>query len=729
MSRSRTDWTPAEARALAVILLVALVLRLLHWHSMAPYPWFDFLGLDSKYYDEWAQRILAEGLQGKNPYFMGPLYPHLLAGIYAIFGRNLDVVRGLQIVLSTATVGLIHLLARQYGGRRLALVASALAALYGPLIYYSVSILYPTLTVFLAAGILWLLHESARRRSRALVFVGGMIVGIYALGRGNILLFAPFALVWLLAAWGRPLSPRIAGWRAGVPAALLFAAGTILAISPATIHNARTGDPAFLTTNAGLNLYIGNGPMASGGHENPVLHWPRPDGSVEEIVADLHKDVECRTEAEHALRRKLTYTEVSDFWLAQTLRFVREEPRAFLGKLVRKVYLFWSTYEIPQIEHFGYFRQFSLPLRGPVLSFGILGPLAVVGMAISLRRARHWALLYVFIAAYSTSIILFFVLARYRLPILPALILFAAHACLEIVAAVRARRWRFLAGATAGAVAVGLFMSANLYGIDESKGIAQIIYRHGIVADARGDYDAAIAHYEEALRLKPGYDRCHLNLGVDLARVGRREEAMQHLLAAEELNPAYYRAPFNRGILLEELGRPEEAEAAYRRSVELEPRYLLGRSALAEMMLLRDDLEGAEREFRRVLEYEGSWEGEHHELARNRARHYLQYLDYRRHLALTGRGKCFAASPELRRAELARLRGRQEEALAHFREYFEGGGACAEAYQALGQLLLESNEWAGAEDAFQRALAVDPGFPGAREALDFLATRREGSGP
>ena len=25
---------------------------------------------------------------------------------------------------------------------------------------------------------------------------------------------------------------------------------------------------------------------------------------------------------------------------------------------------FWSTYEIPQIEHFGYLRQYSGPLRG-----------------------------------------------------------------------------------------------------------------------------------------------------------------------------------------------------------------------------------------------------------------------------------------------------------------------------------------------------------------------------
>ena len=58
---------------------------------------------------------------------------------------------------------------------------------------------------------------------------------------------------------------------------------------------------------------------------------------------------------------------------------------------------------------------------------------------------------------------LFFVLARYRLPVVPALALFAGYAALEIVAAARARRWvrtALLVGAAAGA---GLLMRANLY--------------------------------------------------------------------------------------------------------------------------------------------------------------------------------------------------------------------------------------------------------------------------
>jgi tetratricopeptide (TPR) repeat protein len=464
--------------------------------------------------------------------------------------------------------------------------------------------------------------------------------------------------------------------------------------------------------------------MASGGHETPVLYLREENGSVRQVVADLHKDVECRTEAELAVGTTLSYTEVSTFWLRETLRFIRENPGTFLSKLLMKTSHFWSTYEIPQIEHFGYFRQFSLPLKGPALTFGIVGPLAFVGMILGLARPGRWALLYLFVLFYSTSIILFFVLARYRLPILPALIPFAAYALLRIKRAWEERRWAVIVGALVLAFVVGYLMQANFYGVDEPKGIAQILYRHGIVEDSRGNYEAAIQHYQDSLRLKPQYDRCHLNLGVDLARVGRGEEAMVHLLTAERLSPEYYRPPFNRGILLEGLGRYEEAEAAYRRSVELEPRYLLGTTALAEMRILAGDLAEARELFQQVAGYDGRWEGEHNPRARARAGRYLSYLANRDRLDQRGLGRCFRESAGFRLAELARLRGRQAEALARLRRYVEDGGACPEVYATLGQVLLASNQLGEAESALRQALSLDARFPGVHLTLGRIAAAR-----
>jgi tetratricopeptide (TPR) repeat protein len=717
-------WHRSEKTFVAGALAVALVMHLWNWKSLSQYPWFDFLGLDAKYYDEWALRILDKGLQGKDPYFMGPLYPHLLALVYAIFGRSLNAIRGLQIAMSLASIVLCHFLNRRIGGPSLARLSSAMAAVYAPIVYYAVSIHYPALNVFLACSILLLLLEAALRGSNRLAFASGIMMGVYALGRANILLFAPAAFLWLIAAWKKPFAPSLAHWREGVLPAVLLTLGTVLAVSPATIHNAFTSDPTFLTTNGGLNFYIGNGPMASGGHETPILYVERDDGSIETIVADLHKDVECRTEAERAAGRPLTYTETSSFWFHETFRYIREHPGTFLSKLVMKTVHFWSAYEIPQIDHFGYFRRFSTPLRGPVLTFGLVGPLSLLGMALALRQWRRWLLLYLFVFTYSTSIVLFFVLARYRLPIMPALFPFAAYAILEMIAAIRARAGLSFGKLAAATALLVLLAHANFYGVDEAKGIAQVLYRHGIVEDSRGNWEAAIRHYRDALAMKPQYDKCHLNLGVDLARVGRREEAMQHLLAAEELNPAYYRAPFNRGLLLEELGRYNEAETAYARAVELEPRYLVAVLALAEMRILRNDLDEARRLLQNVLDYDGRWEGEQNPSARARAAHLLRYLGEREQLRKRWLDGCFRQDESFRLAELVRLRGRRDEALERYRSIFAKDHECADAYRSLGELLVEKGDLEEAERCLTRALEIEPRFPGVHLALARLDAMR-----
>ncbi len=717
-------WTLAEKRFLAIAALAAAALRLWHWESTSHYPWFDFLGLDAKYYDDWAVRTLREGLQAKDPYFMGPLYPHVLAALYAVFGHSLDAVRMMQVIVSAATLVPVHLLARRYGGARLACLASGMLAVYGPVIAYVTSIIYPTLNIFMTATALLLLHEAARRASWRVALAAGAVVGLDALGRGNVLLFAPPALLWLAGAWGRPLAFARPGLRTLVVAGVSFGGGILAGIAPATIHNWRTGDPALITTNGGLNFYIGNGPMASGGHETPVLYVKRPDGTTERIVADLQKDVECRTEAERAVGHPLTYTGVSSFFLHETLRYAREEPGAFLARMVMKTVHFWSAYEVPQIEHFHYFRRYSAPLRLPVLTFGLVGALSIVGMVLAWPRRREWALPYVFVASYSFATILFFVLDRYRIPIVPGLLPFAALAALAAWDAVRGRRLVHAAAVAGGTAVTMLLMHANVYGVDEDAGVAQVIYRQGIVADSQGRIEDAVAHYREALALDPDYDKCHMNLGIDLARLGQMDGALEHLARAEALNPEYYRAPFNRGLVLEQVGRFPEALEAYRRAVALEPRYLLARAAVAELLLAEGRRAEARAQADSVLAYDGRWENEHHAPARAQAQRLRAYLDARDAADARGRGECFASSEEFRRAELARLRGRTEEALAWLERYFRGGGRCAEAYRVLGDILLAGNRLAEAEDAFTRAIDADPRAPEPYRGMGAAAERR-----
>ena len=55
---------------------------------------------------------------------------------------------------------------------------------------------------------------------------------------------------------------------------------------------------------------------------------------------------------------------------------------------------------------------------------------------------------------------------------------------------------------------------------------------------AKGDREAAIAQFREALQLNPAFADAHLNLAIALRQAGRMEEATSHYNEALRLNPS-----------------------------------------------------------------------------------------------------------------------------------------------------------------------------------------------
>jgi len=84
----------------------------------------------------------------------------------------------------------------------------------------------------------------------------------------------------------------------------------------------------------------------------------------------------------------------------------------------------------------------------------------------------------------------------------------------------------------------------------------------------------AIAHYEEALRLWPGYAEAHCNLGIALASLGRTREAVAHYDEAIRLKPGFAEAHNNLGNALNVLGRRQEAIGEFEWALRLRPGYV-----------------------------------------------------------------------------------------------------------------------------------------------------------
>jgi len=88
---------------------------------------------------------------------------------------------------------------------------------------------------------------------------------------------------------------------------------------------------------------------------------------------------------------------------------------------------------------------------------------------------------------------------------------------------------------------------------------------------AKGQDEAAIAGWKEALELDPGDAKAHNNLGVLLLRKGRLDEGIAHFQKALEVNPEYGEALNNLGIALLKEGKSEEAIKHFQKALEVNP--------------------------------------------------------------------------------------------------------------------------------------------------------------
>ena len=118
-------------------------------------------------------------------------------------------------------------------------------------------------------------------------------------------------------------------------------------------------------------------------------------------------------------------------------------------------------------------------------------------------------------------------------------------------------------------------------------------YNLGIALNDQGDADGAIAHYRQAIELRPNYTEAHYNLGRLLAQKGQLGDAIAHYQKVLEVNPADAGAHNNLGATLFASGRADEAIAHYRKALEIQPDYADASCNLASALLSKGALDGA----------------------------------------------------------------------------------------------------------------------------------------
>ncbi len=571
-------------RDLGIVLGVALVVRLVYFFiNWRTNPAFDFLIMDSLHIDEWA-RAIAAGHPGDAVYFRGPLVPYLFALVHKMGGGIAGVVL-LNHVAGTLTCGLVWLLAREYFGRAVALTAGLLAALYWPLVYFEGEVLIEPVFITLTVLSLWRLARAAASPTLARVAVAGACVGLAALARPTILVLLP-ALPFVFAAGERRASAR--SWLR--PSLVAIAACAVVLI-PSTVHNYRAGRAIVpVAWSGGLNFYIGNNSEADGRSAMiPGATTPWMGGDAEALAI-----------ASQQAGDSLTAAQASRFYRGRALDFIAAQPAAAAKLVAKKLYMFWEGPERSNEKYIYFFwDEFGLG-RVPMPGFWLVSPLALAGMIRLWPRRRELALLYLFVLAYMVGVVAFFVVARYRLPVVPVLIVFAAWSAVEIGSAWRARRaaWPLVA------LVAALFVAVNAsYPDFLRRRPTHVAISHYTLAGAyseRGDQDHAMVELMEAhdafLRAPSRYyagvaQDIYFKLGTMLFERDRCAEAIKVLGQIESNDARAHRARFMFASCCEKTGRFQEAGKAYELLLKVEP----------------DNVEALEG-FIRCLEATGRWD-------------------------------------------------------------------------------------------------------------------------
>jgi 4-amino-4-deoxy-L-arabinose transferase-like glycosyltransferase len=521
----------------------------------------EFILGDAKNYVSWGSEIASGNWLGDETFYQAPLYPYLLGVLFSVFGEDLFAVRIFQLFMGATSCSLLALAGWRFFSKRAGIAAGLLLAFYAPAFYSDAMIQKSVLDILLVCLSLWLLSVVVTQPSwRACVGLG-LAIGGMALTRENALAFPAVLVPWLGLRYDLPRRQRLAfvGF---------FLAGISVVLLPVAVRNWAVGGEFHLTTSQfGHNFYIGNNPAADGTYK-PLLAR-RGDPTIERQDAiDL---------AQSTLGRELSPSEVSRFYTDRALRYIAADPLDWLALMFRKVALVFTSIEMVDTEdQYTHAESSSLLfLAGKLFHFGVLAPLALLGLIITWPRRGELLPLYLMFSIYTATLVIFYVFARYRLPLVPFLVLFAAAG----VCGARTY-WRDTSKAELAQTALALAALAT--------------FCNWPIAEER--YMRSVTHY---------------NLGNELAGVGRTDEALSEYREAVALYPDNALATHNLATLLASRGALEEAESLYRRALEINPGYAQAYFNLARTRRDRGDEEGAIQEFRRGLSVE-DWHAEVH---------------------------------------------------------------------------------------------------------------------
>jgi len=324
-----------------------------------------------------------------------------------------------------------------------------------------------------------------------------------------------------------------------------------------------------LPCHGGINFYIGNRPGASGRYEKA---FAGPHGLLRQREMVLE-------EAQAREGRPLTWAEADAYWMRRGLEAASSDLAGWALLLGRKALLLLNASEIALDYNPDFLRGRMLPLSLPLPGFGLVFPLAAAGLVfLLLERKVPWAAV-LLLAGGGAAVVLFFVAARYRLPLVPPLILFAGYGAAQAVRFAASAR---LVGLSLAASAAALAAFVAFLPV-EPQDFAVSWWMLGDAQVKEGRLFDALESYDRSLATRPTSAAWN-NKGTALLRLSRAGEAAGAFQKAVDLEAGNREAWNNLGVAWKRKGDSfDEAEEAFLQALKRFPDYRLPAENLADL--------------------------------------------------------------------------------------------------------------------------------------------------
>jgi len=594
------------------IFFFAFFLRLIYLYQYKNNPFFDSPVIDALTNYLFAVRGAAGDWLVKGEVVgRGPVYVYFLAFLFKIFGTGFTAARAAQMTLGAVNCILVYFLGKKIFSRWVGVIGALICSIYGVLIYFDAEFLYVGLAIFINLLLLLsLLHTIDK--PRVWKWIGcGMLLGASLQTNATIILFIPLLFVWLFLFVDKnkqeaPLRIRKKRFKKALGTFLLIVLGLSIIMLPFTLRNYfMGGDLVMIGSAVGINLHIGNNPNADG----KSVYVPTRDFSYTWQWYD-NTLIAAKKGAEREIGREVLPSEASNYWIRKSLGFMLTHPGTTMYLMLRKFFYFFNAYEIAENQSIYFYRIWSpllkiLVFHNNVLAFpfGIICPLALLGIMVSLKKDKTIILLLIFIGAFLFLMMVLFVCSRYRTITIPIFAIFAAAAFDWYGKQVAQRKFKTIFYSFIPLLCFFVFSNATIFEVreeDESRWFLNM----GTAYRNKGQNERAIKSFQAAKKVNPRNPDAVYNLGVLYLEKKEYEKAIEEFKSSINIDEDDSAAYSNIGIALIKQERIDEAISSFESALTIDPADVVALANLGAAFIKKSDFPAALRALKKGLERE-----------------------------------------------------------------------------------------------------------------------------